>query len=211
MGPVVVVFEAELIEAALLCAQGRLGRARGLAFEGPMHPLVPAVLFGSTRLNQLRPNAEPDPPDGEGGQAAEGIRRERGPVIGADPLGQPVVVEEALEYGAGQLDRRMQETLAAEEKARGPVLDRQGIAINPIAGFELPLVVDGPNVVGCGHRARRPAGMRAPSPSRRPRNQAFAFENRMGGRGMRQLPVWLLALQLDQELLGAPVWPPAAQ
>src|SRR6266496_2300604 len=60
----------------------------------------------------------------------------------------------------------MQETLAAEEKARGPVLDRQGIAINPIAGFELALVVDGPNVVGRGHRARRPAGMRAPSPSR---------------------------------------------
>src|SRR6266550_8005580 len=206
MRPVVVVFEAKLIEAALLCAQGRLGRARGLAFEGPMHPLVPAVLFWSTRLNQLRPNAEPDPPDGEGGHPAEGIGREWGPVIRADPLGQPVVAEEALEHGAGQLDRRMQKTLAAEEKARRPVLDRQGIAINPIAGFELPLVVDGPNVVGRGHRARRPAWMRSPGPSRRPRNQTFAFENRMGGGRMGQLPVRLQALQLDQELFGAPVW-----
>src|SRR6266496_1723811 len=85
MRPVVVVFEAELIEAALLGAEGRLGRARGFAFEGPMHPLVPTILLGSTRLNQLRANAEPDPPDGEGGQAAEGIRRKRGPVIGEYP------------------------------------------------------------------------------------------------------------------------------
>jgi len=53
--------------------------------------------------------------------------------------------------------------------------------------------------------------MRAPGPSRRSWNQTFAFENRMGGGRMGQLPVGLLALQLDQELLGAPVWPPTAQ
>src|SRR5574338_198468 len=51
MGPDLVVFPPEAVEALLLCWEGRRRRARGRRLERPMHPLVPTVLLGVGGLN----------------------------------------------------------------------------------------------------------------------------------------------------------------
>src|SRR3989441_12104583 len=62
VGPLGIVALAEAIEAALLRRQVRLRRAGRRGLQRFVHPLVPPILLRVCRLDQLGPNAEPDPP-----------------------------------------------------------------------------------------------------------------------------------------------------
>src|SRR2546421_1032798 len=115
------------IKASLLCRERPSRGPRGLCFERAMHPLVPAVLLGMGGLDQLGMNAEADPPHRERRESAEGTGSKRRAVIGANPLGQAEATKEPLEYRPTRFARRLEETAAAEQKARGGVLDGERV------------------------------------------------------------------------------------
>src|SRR5256884_9493679 len=88
-----VVAIAKPIEAPLLRGEGAPRWARGLGLERLVHPLVPPVLLRMRGLDELRMNAEADPPHGEGREAAQGPRGKRRAVIVADPLWEATAPE----------------------------------------------------------------------------------------------------------------------
>ena len=100
MRALVVVLTAEAIEARLLCRLVVLRWPGGFGFEGAVHALVRPVLLRSPRCNALMADAERDPPHGELAQAAEGRGGERRAVVGANGLGQAILLEQAREDGA---------------------------------------------------------------------------------------------------------------
>src|SRR5437762_9847874 len=112
-------------------------------------------------LDQLGANPQPDPPHRERREPPQGIRRERRAVIGADPLGEAVAPKQARKYGPACLDRRLEQAAAAEQEARRAILDRERVAVHPIAGAELPFEVRGPNRVGLIQRRVWPPGVKA--------------------------------------------------
>src|SRR5262245_50125168 len=60
--PFVVVLLAEFVEANLLGSQIPARRTLRLAFQRSVHALMAAVLLRVCRLDQLRENAQPNPP-----------------------------------------------------------------------------------------------------------------------------------------------------
>jgi hypothetical protein len=98
----VVVLSPERIERTLLSGEGGAGPPGGAALEMAMHVLVFSVLAGARGFDELRGDAEADEPDGELGESAKSVGSERGAVIGADPLGEAELTEEALEHLSGE-------------------------------------------------------------------------------------------------------------
>jgi len=150
VGPVVVVLLPERVEPDLLLVVVCGGRPGGLGLQGPMHPLVTAVLLRMGGLDQLGEDPEPDPPDGEPRETPDGGGREGSSVVGADPSGQTVLAEEALEDGLGELVSRREEPADVEQVPGESVRDGEGIALDAVSGLEVALVVGGPDVVGRG-------------------------------------------------------------
>ena len=72
------------------------GAARVSSLTGPTGWLV-----GRAGLGEIGHDTEADPPDCEGGQAAERLSGEGDTVVGADALRQTVLAEEALETALG--------------------------------------------------------------------------------------------------------------
>src|SRR5688572_13997531 len=122
-----------------------------------MKPLVPTILLGTTRFDQLGPDAELDPPDGELGEARDRGARKRIAVVGADPLRQAVLAEEVAETPDRGCEIEKQHAAAVEQEAGVAVLDRERIAEIAVAGPELALEVGRPGRVGLvRNRQRRP-------------------------------------------------------
>src|SRR2546429_2110436 len=136
-------------------------RPAGLGLERFVHALVPAILLRMRGLDQLGANPQLDPPHRERREPPKGIRGERRAVIGADPLGEPVAAKEACEHGPTGLDRRLEQAAAAEQEARRAILDRERVAVHPIAGAELPFEVRGPDRIGLIERRVWPPGVKA--------------------------------------------------
>src|SRR5262245_58989719 len=114
MGPLLVVFGAKAIEARLLRLKVGGGRAGDLGFQRPVHPLVAAALFGMRRVVQRRSGAEPAPARREPGRGAQGRRRERHSIVGADDPGEPKFLKGAAEDWARRRDRGRAATLTRE-------------------------------------------------------------------------------------------------
>lgn len=91
-----------------------------------MEAFMAAVLFGVGRFDELGGNAELNPPDTEGGEAAKGLGRERDAVVGADAVGEAVLAKEAREHAFRGSDARAIEGLAAEQEA--------GVGIRTVSG-----------------------------------------------------------------------------
>lgn len=70
--PLMVVDLSERVEAALLGPEVLPGRACRASLQGSVHAFVAAVLMGARRLNQLGPDAQLDPADGESREASDG-------------------------------------------------------------------------------------------------------------------------------------------
>src|SRR2546422_243927 len=159
--PLGVVALPKPIEAPLLGGERASRGPRGLGLERLVHPLVPAILLGVGRLDELGLNAEPDPPDRERREPSQRVRGERRAVVRADPLGQPVAVKQARKDGPTGLDGRLQQTAAAEQKAGRGVLDRQRVAVDAVPGPGLPFEIGGPDRVRLVERGVRSASVKA--------------------------------------------------
>jgi len=65
MGPLLVEVAPEGVEAPLLGSKDLAGGAGGLGLEGALHAFVATVLVGTGGFDQLGPDPEPDPVEGE--------------------------------------------------------------------------------------------------------------------------------------------------
>ena len=70
----VVVALQKSIEASLLLQEIRRSGLGGLAFQGQMHALMPAVLFRMPRLDAFDLNSEAQPPDRQPTQPVQRVR-----------------------------------------------------------------------------------------------------------------------------------------
>src|SRR2546430_16312271 len=147
-----IVALAEAIEAALLRREMRLRRARRRGFEGLVHPLVPAILLGMRGLDQLGPNAESHPPHRERRQSAQRIGGKRLPVVRADPLGEAVAPEYALEGRPAAFGGGPEQAAAAEQEPRRAILHGERVTVHAVRSAELALEIGGPDRVGLLHR-----------------------------------------------------------
>src|SRR5438876_7067525 len=118
-------------------------------------------------LDELRMNAEADPPHGEGREAAQGTRGKRRAVIGADPLWEAIAPEEPPKHGPTRVDRRLQQAAAAEQKPSRRVLDRERVAVDAIAGAELSFEIGGPDRIRLIERGIGAAVVKARREARR--------------------------------------------
>lgn len=82
-----------------------------------MHALMPGILLRVAGLDEFGMDAAPQKPHAELGEPGEGATRERCSIVGADPLGQPVLLEEPREHGAHESPRGLEERLTAEQVA----------------------------------------------------------------------------------------------
>src|SRR5690606_1331982 len=123
---------------------------------------------GMGGLDELGLDPEPEPPDAELGEAAEGAGGERRTVVAAEPLGQAVLAEETLEDRSTRRVARCRESLTGEQVARVAVDDGERVAAAAIADGEVPLEVGGPDRVWRVHRRGGTARMpeRTPAPAR---------------------------------------------
>src|SRR6266436_1831344 len=159
MRALVVELLPKSIEAALLRRETAGRWARGLGLQGAVHAFMPAVLLRAAGLDELWQDAEADPPRRELRQASQRGGGERHAVIGANPLGQPILFEQPREDRFGLVDGRRRQRLTTEEIAAEPVRHGQRITVSPIARPELALVVGTPEVVGSENLAGRLARM----------------------------------------------------
>src|SRR5436305_13415916 len=90
MRTLLVVLDAEVVEASLLAAQVRPGGPSRLVLEGAMEALMPSVLLGVARLDQLGRDTEPDPPHGEPRDPPDRLAGERRAVGAAHDLWAPL-------------------------------------------------------------------------------------------------------------------------
>src|SRR5262245_3388354 len=155
MGPFGIELIDESVEAPLLTTHRRCGRAGCFLFEGLVHPLVASVLRWPAWLDELGKDPQPNPPDRQSTQSADGCRRKRGAVIGADDSGKPEFLEDSLEDRLGTLVPRGIQTLASEQIPAEAIGYRERVAIDAIAGLEFALEISTPNVVGSCHRGFR--------------------------------------------------------
>ena len=88
MGTDLIVLLTKPIECALLRSEARSRRPAHFRLERAVHPLVAAVLVGTTRENSFRANAEMDPPDREARKPTWRQRGERSTVVGANRVRQ---------------------------------------------------------------------------------------------------------------------------
>lgn len=170
-----------------------------------MHPLVACVLLRVGRLDQFREDPQADPPDGKPRQPADGGGGKRCAVVGADDPRESVLPEEALEDGLRKLMRGGQERLNVEEVPGEPVLDGQGIGVQPVAGPEVPFEVGGPDLVGGGHGRGRSSRVRQAPPLSGRGDEAMALQDVADGGTRRPPDLGRLPVKEPQELLGAPV------
>ena len=84
MRPVGVELGPPVIEALLLSGHVALRGPRRLRFERPVHPFMGPVLLRLPGVDALVVDPELDPPDREPAQTANGLGRERRPVVRPD-------------------------------------------------------------------------------------------------------------------------------
>src|SRR5438876_6450213 len=136
MGPLVIELLAEDVEAALLRRETARRRPRGLRLQGTVHPFMPAVLVRAPGLDELRQDAETDPPRRELRQAGQRGRGERHAVVAANPPRQPILMEQPREDGLGLVASGRRQGLATQEVATKAIGHGQWIAVPAIPRAE---------------------------------------------------------------------------
>ncbi len=113
----VIELGLEVTEGSLLSSHVGSGWPGGTAFEHEVHVLVLSVLLGAGGLDEIGHDAELHEPDGEPGEAAEGVGGEGRTVVCADPLGEPESTEEAPEHWDNAIDADVDAPAAVEQVA----------------------------------------------------------------------------------------------
>ncbi len=169
-----------------------------------MHAFVTTVLLGFAGLDEFREHAEANPPGRERREPSERGGGEGSAVIGANPFGQAVLLEEPRKDGFGSGGCGRMEGLAAQEIAAEGVGDREGETIKSIAGFELPFEVGRPEIVGCEDGARGLSGMTDTPAVAGFGYHAVPLHNVADGGAARQIPSRVALVDDREELLAAP-------
>lgn len=169
-----------------------------------MHAFMAAVLLGFAGFDEFREDAEADPPGREGGEPSERGGGERSAVIGANPLGQAVFVEESGEDGLGAGGGGGMEGLAAEEISAESVGDGEGEAVESVGGFELSFEVGGPEIVGCEDGAGGLSWMTDKPAAAGFWDHAVALHDVADGGAAGQIPSRMTLVDDCEELLAAP-------
>lgn len=159
MWSLLVELDSEGVEATLLRRQVGGRRSRRLGLERAVHTLVAPVLLRFSGLDELGQDAQAHPPRRQARQPCEADRCKGWAVVGADSLRQPKLPEDTSEHRLGILHRCGGQSLTAEQEAAVSVGDGQGIAVDPVAGAEVPLEVGAPDLVRCIDGGVRPSGM----------------------------------------------------
>src|SRR5206468_8593674 len=113
----------------------------------------------------LRNNAESKPPHRQSRQAGEPAAGKRAAVVAANPLRQAVFGKCARQPTLRRRQQRPRQRITAQDIAAGGIPQRQGVTLNPIAGAELALEIDGPDFVDArdgDERCRRDSPPAAP-------------------------------------------------
>lgn len=152
MGPLVIVDPPEPIEGPLLGPHRFLGRTGGPGLQRTVHPFVASVLLRLAGLDPLRDDPQLDPPDRELRDPLERVGGKGPSVVRADPVREPVALEESLEPADRQVLGGAPEALAVEKKSAVPVLYRERIADPSVPGSKLALEVGRPHRVRSVHR-----------------------------------------------------------
>src|SRR5262245_17178222 len=100
-----------------------------------------SVLFGMSRRDAFRNNAQADPPDRQRREAAQAGTGKGAAVVAANSVWQPVLGERARKSPLGLVDGAAQQPVAAEHEATEPISQRQRIAIHAIARSEFAFEV----------------------------------------------------------------------
>jgi hypothetical protein len=173
-------------------------------FEGFVHPFVRAVLLGLGGEDALVLNPQTQPPHVELRQAVDPSRGEGHAVVGADGAGQAILSEQSVEDGAHAVAFRGEQAVAGEEVAGVLVGDGERVAIDAVAGPEVPLEVRGPEIVRLRRDRRDHAGVLRVAPAPAFLDEAAAGQEIAGGADGGPVQGRLPRSQPGQELGGAP-------
>ncbi len=190
---------AKVIEADLLfgCVGGRW--AGRLFLQGAMHALVPPILLRRSGKDEVRFDAELEPPGRQPGQPPRTGRPERCSIIAADRKRQPVGSKGRREGRLNTLDRRLRDP-NVKQKAAMAVGQRQGIDLALIGGTEPALEVGRPLVVGSRHTRKWASLINRSAPALHRRNQPGLLENVADRGGSRPTHLGSSAAEYHQQL-----------
>src|SRR5947207_14760367 len=132
MRTLLVVLDAEVVEAPLLADEVRPGGASRLVLEGAMEALMPSVLLGVARLDQLGRDTETDPPHREPRDPPDRLAGERRAVVAADDRGEPAFTESTFQSSAAPIVVGTGAALGDQEVTAAASHHRQGGAVDPI-------------------------------------------------------------------------------
>lgn len=107
-----------------------------------------SVLLRVRREDPLVLNAQAEPPHVELGEPVNPGRGKGHAIVRADRPGQPVLAKEPLEDRTHPVTLHREQAVARQEIPGVLVGDRQGVAVEAIAGAEVALEVGGPQIVG---------------------------------------------------------------
>ena len=206
-----VEISAKSIEATLLSDTVSSGRDRRLCLEVPVHAFVATVLIWRRGLDEIRQDAELDPPDGEPGEAAKGDGSEGSAVVGTDPIREAEFPEQACENRPGARVRRACEPLTGKQISTEAILDGQGIAVEPVQGLELALEISGPDAVRRIKGSCGPAGMRPLPAFTSLLHETLALEILVQDLGGRDMPVRVQGEEPSPDLTRPPTHPSFAE
>jgi hypothetical protein len=117
---------AELVEARLLFARVGGWRLRGLRLQRAVHAFVTAVFLRRSGADEMRLDAELEPPDRKPRQSPRAVRSEWRAVVAPDRLRQAIGREGAPKALLRALDR-WRDDARLDQKACVAVCDRQRI------------------------------------------------------------------------------------
>jgi len=121
-----VVVPAEGVEAGLLFGRVRRGWARRLCLERAMHALMSAILLRRGRMDEVRLDAELDPPRRQARKTACAARPERRPIIAADRKRQAMSVKCLFKDRLRSFDRLLHDP-HIDQKTTVAIRYRQGV------------------------------------------------------------------------------------
>ena len=202
VGPDVVELSHEVAERTLLSTHVGTRWPGGTALEHEVHVLVPAVLLGRGGLDELGQDLELDEPDGEPGEASEGVGGEGSAIVGSDAVGKPELAEEPSEHRDYAIDGDIRAAVAGEQEARVHVLDGERVAEVTIAGRELALEVRAPALVGRIGRGVGPTGVPASDTPAALGDEIVPAQDVMDGGPRGQVELGAMPLQKPADLLG---------
>lgn len=172
-----------------------------------MEALLSAVLLRLSGLDALETNAKPKQPNGKRREPAGAGGREWRSVVGANRCRQPELAEGRVEDPLHLATVGVLDTLAANEKARVRVDDRERKPRRPVLHSEVPFEVHAPRRVGssdscegllrglrCAH-ALQTARHREPAPAKN-------FPDGALRRQLREL--WIVVREPRAKLLRSP-------